>query len=326
MKAQKEFILLIIVIIAVSLYLIFRTAERTHYRLPEIPEIAEKEITKIEISKAGTSIVVDKKDNTWMIEPKNFHADADKVKDMLDVISGLTLTALVSEAKTDHLFDLTDDKKIIVKAWADDALKRDFEMGRTAPSWHHTFVRLAGDMNVYHAEGNFRDKFDLTMEKLRDKTVLSFEQPEIQEIEITKGKQTIALVRKEVPPEETGDQETNEENTPPAPTTIETIWEDSKGEQADESKVNGLLSTLSNLKCDKYMDEKEKDSFREPVYTVKLKGAKDYMLSIFEKPGEDANSYPSISSENDYPFQLSKWQAEKIMKGFEELGVEKSGE
>lgn len=310
MKAKKEFILLIIIIIAVSLYLIFRTTNKTHYSLPPIPKIAENEITKIEISKSDASIVLFKKDNKWLIEPKRYPADAGNVKNMLDVISGLTLTAMVSEAKNYHLFDLTDDKKIQIKAWAEDSLKREFEMGRTAPSWHHTFIKLAGDTRVYHAEGNFKDKFDQTIEKLRDKVVFSFDRNDVKGIEITKGKQSIVLAKKETPVQDSGqDVEKKKEPT----------WEDSAGNKADESAVNTVLSTLSNLSCEKYIENREKFHYTEPIYTVKIKGSTEYMLSIFQKIGGDAKEYPGTSSENNYPFLLSEYQAERIMKDPGEL-------
>jgi hypothetical protein len=321
MKAKKEFILLIIVIVALSLYLVFRTTDKTHYQLPDIPEIAKKEITKIEISKPDASIVLDKKDNTWLIAPKEYPADTGKVENMLDVITGFTLTALVSEAKSDHLYDLTDDKKITIKAWADDSLKLDFEMGRPAPSWNHTFVKLAGDSRVYHAEGKLKEKFDLTVDKLRDKVVLSFDLDEIVEIEITKGEKTIALAKKKSPVESI-DKKADQEKTPPDPAKTETNWENADGKRVDKPTVNTIISALSNLSCENYIEDKEKGDFTEPVFTVKLKGAQEFILSLFEKPTEDAKEYPAISSESEYPFLLSDYQANRIMKGPGDLGIE----
>jgi hypothetical protein len=259
----------------------------------------------------------------WLIAPKEYPADADKVKNMLDVVSGFTLTALVSEAQTDHLYDLTDDKKITIKAWADDSLKLDFEMGRTAPSWHHTFVKLSGDSRVYHAEGNFKDKFDLTVDKLRDKVVLSFNLDEIVEIELTKGEQIISLAKKKSPVE-SADPDDGQEKPTPKPVKTETTWENADGEEADKSTVNTIVSALSNLSCENYIEDKEKGDFTEPVYTVKLKGAREFILSLFEKPTEDAKEYPAISSESDYPFLLSDYQANRIMKGPGDLGLGES--
>ncbi len=319
MKLKKEYVVLIIIIILLSLYLTLRNTDRTHYLLPDIPDIAKKEISKIEISKADISIVLNKKDKTWHIAPKGYPADTDKVNSMLDVIAELTLTALVSEAKTYDLFDLTDDKKTTVKAWEGDTLKLEFEMGRAAPSWNHTFVKLAGDTRVYHARGNFENKFDQTVVKLRDMTVLSFDQNEIEEIEITKGKQSVIFAQKQTPVEIRTDQEADDAEVPPTPTKVETTWESSDGKQGDESALSSLLSTLSNLSCNKYIDDKEKDDLTNPIYTIQLKGAQEYTLSIFEETDEDAKNYPAVSSENDYPFLLNDSKADRIMKDPDEM-------
>jgi hypothetical protein len=319
MKIKKEYVVLIIVIISLSLYLTLRNKDRTHYLLPDIPDIAKKEISKIEIKKADTSIVLNKKDATWHIAPKGYPADTGKVNSMLDVIGELVLTTLVSEAKSYDSYDLTDDKKTTVKAWADDILKLEFEMGRAAPSWNHTFVKLAGDTRVYHARGNFKDKFDQTLEKLRDMAVLSFEQNEIEEIRIIKGKQSVILVQKQTPVKINADQESDDAEAPKTPTKVETTWESSDGKKGDESTLNSLFSTLSNLSCDKYIDDKEKESFTDPIYAIQLKGTYEYALSIFEKTEKDAKNYPAVSSENDYPFLLNDSQVDRIMKDPDEM-------
>lgn len=315
MKAKKEFVLLIIIIIALSLYLIFRTTNKTHYQLPHIPEIVKKEITKIDILSAETTIALNKKDNKWFITPKDYPAETAKVKNMLDAISEFSLTDLVSEAKNYQLYDLTDDKKINVKAWAENSLKLEFEIGRTAPSWHHTFVKLTGDTRVYYADGNFKDKFDVTVDKIRDKTVLSFDQNEIEEVEIIKGKQSMMFAKKKSHLDTAG-QERGEK--------AEITWENLNGDKADKSILNGMLSALSNLSCEKYIEDKEKDKFTEAIYIIKMKGDKKYILSIFEKTDEDAKMFPATSSENGYPFLLSGSQGDKIMKDPDE--VRKKGE
>ena len=56
-----------------------------------------------------------------------------------------------------------------------------------------------------------------------------------------------------------------------------------------------------------------------PLYTVQLKGAKDYHLSIFAKLKDDDPDFPAVSSENDYPFLLSKAIAEGIMQDPDQL-------
>ena len=107
---------------------------------------------------------------------------------MLDNIEKLTLTALVSESKNYNRYDLSGEAKINVKAWQGDSLKRDIDVGKTASSFRHTFVKTAGDDRVFHARGNFRNTFDTTVDDLRDKTILTYTPSDIQQIQITQEK------------------------------------------------------------------------------------------------------------------------------------------
>ncbi len=317
MKIKKEYSILLAVIIALSLYLTLRNPDRTLYKLPEVPEVARKDISKIEIAKPDISIVLNKQGGSWHIAPQAYSADTDMVKNMLDVIEKLTLTALVSESKNYDRYNLNDNEKIVVKAWKEDTLRREFEVGKAATSYRHTFVKLAGDDRVYHARGNFRDKFDQTVDNLRDKTVLSFDQTEIQEIRIAKGEQLMVFGRKQVPVEVTAGKEA-EVRSPPSP-KAETVWQTAEGKKGDESKLSRLLTTLSNLRCEKYIDDRKKEDFTNPIYALQLKGLQEYTLSIFAKTDKSDKNYPAVSSANDYPFLLSDRQADDIMSNPDEM-------
>lgn len=323
MKIKKEYSILLAVIIALSLYLTLRNPDRTQYQLPEVPEVDRKDISKIEIAKPDISIVLNKQGGSWHIAPQAYSADTDKVKNMLDVIEKLTLTALVSESKNYDRYNLNDNEKIVVKAWKEDTLRREFEVGKAATSYRHTFVKLAGDDRVYHARGNFRDKFDQTVDNLRDKTVLSFDQTEIREIRIAKGEQLMVFGRKQVPVEVTAGKEA-EVRSPPSP-KAETVWQTAEGKKGDESKLSRLLTTLSNLRCEKYIDDRKKEDFTNPIYALQLKGLQEYTLSIFAKTDKSDKNYPAVSSANDYPFLLSDRQADDIMSNPDEM-LQKSDE
>ncbi len=327
MKSKKEYFILAAIIIGLILYLALHSTDRTHYELPDVPEVAGKRISKLEIGKSGESIVLNKKDNTWYIFPNEYPADSGKVKDMLDVIEKLTLTALVSESRNYIRYDLSEDKKVIVRAWTGDTLSREFEIGKAAGTYRHTHVMLAGDPNVYHARGDFRNKFDQTIDNLRDMTVLSFEQNEIREINITKDKKTTVVGQKEVHVAESEKQDTNGKTSQIAKTQIskpqiskiKMVWQTAEGKKLDESKLNRLLSSLSGLKCEKYISDRKKDDLKDPIFVVTLKGIKEYTLSMFAKTDKDAKNHPAISSENDYPFLLSDPQVDNIKTIIEEM-------
>jgi hypothetical protein len=313
MKMKKEYIFLLAVIVALSAYVIFRDTDRTHYELPTLPTMDEAQISKIEISKGGTTIVLDKEGSEWLLRPEGYPANEERVEDMLESMETLTVTALVSESESYGRYDLDEEDKITVKAWAGDVLKRDFAVGKAASSFQHTFVKLSGNDRVYHGRGNLRNQFDQTVEGLRDKTVLSFDRNDIQEIHITKGKESLALKLADIPVEvKVG--EGGEPEASPRAEKPRTGWQTPDGKEGDKAKIERLLMTLSDLHCERYIDDRKKEDYKDPICTLLLKGTQEYTLSIFEKGDKNDENYPATSSENDYPFMLPKWQAENLMK------------
>jgi len=320
MKLKKEYIILVAIISALSLYLIMHNTKRIHYQLPEVPVVAPKDISKLEIVKAGETILLNKKENTWYVGPKEYPADSGKVKEMLEFVEQLTVTTLVSEAKSYDRYDLNDDKKIAVRVWTGDTLKLEFEIGKTATSYRHTFIKLAGDVRVYHAKGNFRDTFDQTTDTLRNMTVLAFSQVDIQQIQITKEKETIIVGRKQIPIEVsvTEDSGKSDKKAAEAPKT-KMVWQTADGKEVDESSLDRLLASLAKIQCEKYINDKKKEDFISPVYEWKLQGTQEYTLAIFDKINKDAQNYPAISSENGYPFFLSDPQVDSLIKNTDEI-------
>ncbi len=317
MKIKKEYLILVLIILGLTIYLLLRSPNRSLYHVPEVPDVAVEDITKIEISRPRRTILLNRKDDRWFIDPQGFPADAAKVREMLNHIKEIALTALVSEAKDFNRYDLGKDQKIAVKAWSGDRLRRDFDIGKVAPSYRHTFVRMAGDANVYHARGNFRGNFDQGVEGLRDKTVLSFARKDIREIRMIKAQKELLLERKDLDVKADSTEGADEEKKPD--TRKETIWVDPEGKKGDISKVNSLLNTLSDLKCKKYLGDLKKEDLKDPIFAVRLKGDQEYTLSIFGKKEKDAKGYPAASSQNDYPFEIADYGADRIMIDPEEI-------
>jgi hypothetical protein len=314
MKVKKEYVILVAVILALSLYLLLRKTDRVRYELPKLPALAKADVSKIEIARKGAAIVLSRRNGNWNIGPQGYPADTDKVTNMLGIIENLTLTAMVSESRDYSRYQLDDDHKITVRAYIGEKLTREFDVGKVAPSYRHTFVRLKGNKVVYHARENFRHTFDMTVDDLRDKQVLAFDKEEIQEIRITKNGKSLACTRSAA--STAAGQEPTDKSSPPKE---EVIWQSAEGERCDEKTLNRLLAVLSNLRCERYLDNKKKEDLIDPVYRIELKGDQDYNLSIFAKAEGDEKSYPATSSENDYPFLLPEGRAKSIMKNPEEM-------
>jgi hypothetical protein len=317
LKFRKEYLILAVVIGALCVYLFTRQTDRTLYELPRLSEVPGKDITRIEVNKPTGSVLLEKADENWLIGEKKFLAADNEVSQMVDTIEDLTLTTLISESGDYTRYDLTDEKKISVKAYDGDRLVREFDIGKAAPSFRHTFVRLPGDPRVYHARDNFRSKFDKSVADLRDKYVLSFAGSDIQQVELIKGQDRLIFNRREVPIEKAQSTAAEEGETPAIKS--EMIWKADDGRRADGAQVERLLSTLAQLECEKYITDHTKADFTDPIYRIRLQGPQEFSLSIFAKQNKNDKHYPAISSQNDYPFFLPDWRAESLMPEFGEL-------
>ncbi len=311
MTLKKEYIVLFIIIAVLSAYLVFQKKGRIHYELPQVENIDKNDITKLLITKEGSEIILLKENDKWFISPENFSADNARLEKMLDDISTLTLTALASESKNYSIYELSGDRRIVVEAFKDDNALRMIGIGKTTSSNRQTFITLNDDHRVFHVKNNLRQTFDTTVSELRDKTVMNIKE-EIGEITLTKGKDSIKILMSSAPvsidPQLAGH---GEEQVPVMPK-----WVTSDGISVNEYEIDGLINTLTNLLCNEFITGKTKADFKSPVYTVDLKGMNTFTISLFEK---EENGYPAISSGSDYPFFLSEWKAEKIMKDLNTL-------
>jgi hypothetical protein len=279
--------------------------------------VESNKINRLVISKGDSTIELNKKDDQWTIGPKAYKADSIKVKNMLKAAVDLSITALVSESENYERYDLTDDKKMHVQAYADKEILRDFDIGRQVSSSQHTFVRLADNSKVYHARGNIHITFDSTVDDLRDETVLAYEKSDITGLAIAKGKQNLSLTKKEVIQEkETTSDEKKEEQKPQ--TKIQ--WMDSSGTVARQAIVERLINDLSRLKCNDYLEDNAGEALNNPTWTVTLKSENgDHTLSVFNKESEESIEFPAVSSGTPYAFILHKSRVENFEKDINQL-------
>jgi hypothetical protein len=249
--------------------------------------------------------------------PRDFPADKELVKAMLAEIETLTVTTLVSESGDYQRYDLGDDKKIAVKVWSGEKLLRHFEVGKAASSFRHTFVKLADDDRVYHARNNFRNTFEKTEDNLRDKAVLSFQPPDITELKIANENTSLPLTLMEISADES--QAKTDQSTAAASQPAMETWQSAEGKPGNLNNISRLLSALSNLRCESFIDDRQKQDFTGPIYSIDLKGVQSHKLSIFAKLTPEATNYPATSTGSDYAFLLSKDTADRIMKNPEDL-------
>ncbi len=312
MKGKKEIAILFFVMAVLVFYITSEKGDKTTYDLPDIAKIETGDISRLTIHNKGSEIVLLKENNTWLAGAQKYPADSSTVDKMLARLSGISLTALASESKNYSMYELDNDRKIEVKAFKGDEIIRTISIGKPASSHRHTFVMLGDDHRVFHAEGNIRTDFDRSIPDLRDKKVLAV-QDKITELTLEKGDKKISIMKAAAPVSvdvtDPGKEESASEETAPD-------WTTPDGKKVKNSEIDGIISSLSDYRCDEFIEGKTKEDFTSPVYTATFKGVKEYSISFYEKQDE---KYPAVTSENDYPFMVSEWKAKKIMKELDSL-------
>jgi hypothetical protein len=304
MKMNREFLVLIAVILALAGYLVFRHTDRLHYRLPETGKVNAGEITRIEIVRSDGALNLDRKDGAWTIGQQGWQADPEKVKGMLSALEGFKVTDLVSESGSYDRYELDNAKKVQVRAFAGSRPELDLSVGKAASTGRHTYVMVPGDRKVYLAEGDLKSTFGVPASEIRNTLVLSFEPSEITAIRIEHEGAVISLTRQDTSAGKTGKQ------------AAEATWKNDKGESVDKVRADTLLAVLSKVYCEGFLDDSLKPSLKNPLYAVKLKGRKEYTLSVY---GQTEGKIPGLSSETSSPFAFPDYKLDGLEKAVQDV-------
>ncbi|MCP3926990.1 MAG: DUF4340 domain-containing protein [Desulfobacterales bacterium] len=305
MKISKEYIILLTIIAALSLYLLFSKVNQTNYSLPELEKIQVSDVDRIEIKKDKGSIILVKKDEFWFVGKEKYKSDSSLVSKLLKNISDFKLTTLISSNEDFGRYELDEKKRIEVIAYRNDKILRSFQIGKTASSYSHTFVKVAKNSSVYHVEGNIRYDFDKKSDDFRDKLALTLNMNGIKKVEILYGTKKSVLAKSVV--KDTTDPKKKD-------ATVE-VWKDTKNKEIKKAYMDSFFSELKLLKCSEYIKDKAKKDFSNPDYSIRFYGKDENHLKMY-KSGDD---YIFDSSQNDYPFKISSWTKDQILKNIKKL-------
>lgn len=317
MKHQKEYAILAVVIVALGLYLFLRDTDRTTYTLPELPPIKAQDITKIEITQADRTVVLMRSGDGWQLAAGDYPADDAQVERMLDTLTRLDVTALVSATRSYDRYELDDTHRIHVTAFKDGKVLRELSIGKAADTMRHTHVSLSDDPNVYHAQGNFRDDFDKSVADLRDKTVLAFDRDAVTTIAIDVEDDRVTIQKNPAAdPDQKSENLTKSEGKEAAPR-----WRTDDGGTIADGDVDRLLQALDGLQCRTYLAGRSKDEFSAPTYRILIEGKTTSMLEVFKPMNSEATEVPAASSFRKEPFTLADFDIDPINEFLKALKV-----
>ncbi|MCG8687643.1 MAG: DUF4340 domain-containing protein [Desulfobacterales bacterium] len=322
---KKEYLILILIIIGLSAYLVLKKDNQVHYELPVLPQVDTETIDRIQITKADRSIMLNKTENTWTLNEDKYPADKAAVDDILDTIKELTLSALVSEAGDLARYELDDANAVKVKVFSKDALKREFSIGKAAPSFNHTFVMVDGTKQILQADKSFRNHFDKSVGDLRDKLVLEFEPGEIKKITLEKQGTLMTLIPASQSNGDSDDDKSGSNETTEDKKNSGWVFED--GTAADKETIDDLLSSLSHLECQSFLDQDRARELKKetPLCKITLENKETLGLNLFKQEGTE--DMAGISKSSPYAFTLAGYKTGDIVSYVDKLlGLEKPEE
>lgn len=296
-----------VVLIALVLYITLRRSDRMQYKLPDLPEVSVEEIDSIQIqSKTDGELKLSKSGSSWLIEPEGYKADDSAVQAMLDAVSNLTITDLVSTSGYYDKYELDKENKMVINALNEDEVIASFDLGKRAPSYNHTYISV-GDGKVYHAATDLRRVFEKDVDSLRDKKVMSFLKEEIVRIEAVLPGSTITLT-KDTPAVGSGTESSS----------LSATWKSASGDVWETEVIDEFLGRVDDLSCSEFIDTPGPQE--EPLLSLTLQGREQYTLELL---AEEETGYRARSSQTPYEFYISAWQGENILETFT---LEESGE
>ena len=311
---KKEYLILIVLILLFSAYLFLHKENKDNYALPEIKKIDASQVTSLILEKKEGVIKFTRKDKQWFLTDKEYPADQALVDSMLDTLRTLKLSALVSEKQDLKRYELNDENRILVKAMKEEDSVFEFVVGKTAPTQNHSFVMIKNDKNIYQANGNLKSNFDRMVEDFRDKKVMEFKEASLKKVTLEKDGKSRTLIPQEVKKETEKDKG-----------KTMAIWTSEDGASVDNQAVSTLLSTLTFLKCQKYLDSLTKAELEKTAPLCKITFENEGSLELILFQGDNEDKINGISSMNGYAFELSRFNGREINSTIDKLlGIQRT--
>lgn len=317
---KKEYLILIVLILLFSAYLFLHKENKDNYTLPEIKKIDTSQVTGLILEKKDGTITFTQKDKQWLLTDKAYPANQPSVDSMLDALKNLKLSALVSEKQDLKRYELNDENRILVKAMKGEEPVFVLSVGKPAPTQNHTFVMIENDKNIYHANGSLKSHFDKTVEAFRDKKVLEFKDASLKKVTLEKDGKSKILI-----PREGKKEEAKEENKDKGKDKTAITWASEDGTSIDNQVVSNLISMLSFLQCQKYLESPARADLEKSVPLCKITLENEAGLELILFKGEKEEQINGISSMNQYAFELSRFNAKEIVSNIDKLlGIQRT--
>ena len=309
MKTKQLLILLgILVVLVVIVGLVENPFAKSEYAkkveaaTPLFPNFNKESVTKIEITASAETTTLVKENNQWLVASmENYPADAEGVEDVLDKVTELKTTGLVSsnpEKQAQFEVDSSGARAKLLDASGN--VRAHLFLGKNTPGYLSSYVRAADSNNVYVGKGNLKATFDKGTRTWKDRTIFSFNKGDVTHLTIKSEGEEIEL-------EMGADSE----------------WQMTKPEAfaAKQTELDSLLDSLSALDTDDFaaevgnLSEYELDAPKSSVMAKLNDGTRRLLLIGKEESGE----YFVKREDKEPVFMLYTYKINQLLKKSEDL-------
>jgi len=160
---------------------------------PAIIAVPQGDITKVELKKRdGQDVLLEKSGSDWRItEPQTWAADQDAVNGLLSSLSTMNGDNVIEQRARDlSQYGLNPPAETVVIGLKN-GKSRTLLVGDEAPTGGEVYAMAAGDPKVYTMASYNRNSVDKSLNDLRDKRLLTFNQDSLARVELSSKGQDI---------------------------------------------------------------------------------------------------------------------------------------
>ncbi len=239
-------------------------------------------------------IVLQKVDGAWkIVQPIQYEADETTVKNLLQAIPDAEVKRTLDEdlASVEE-YGLDKPVAIVTVALKDGKTLPAIRVGKTAPVGFSAYVQIEGSPEVKIVGSVFQTGMKKEVKDLRSKTIIDFQDDDVQRIEVTAEGSTVELARDGAK------------------------WNIEKPEKlaADENEVRTFLSSLRGLRAQDFVDQPAAlseyglDAPREKIAVLVGKDKTRQELWIGDEQQHDSTKDLYVKREGaDLVFAVGTW-------------------
>lgn len=239
-------------------------------------------VDKIELKTPASSVTLEKRGVEWFVSaPVNYRGDQARIGQIIHDIKNLEIKTIVSNKPEKHSLFQVDQSGIRVTVFEKGTEKASFILGKMAGSYSESYARRVNANDVFIVEGASGYMFDRPVKDWRDKTIMTEPKENIKDIRYQYGDTVFNVASRD------------------------SVWMVGN-EKVHQSVIEGIVSSLSNLQADDFVD-----STLAPKLTALIATAGVQLRFSFDK---NANKYYVQPSSSPQWFVLEQWKANQILK------------